>query len=351
VSDSNPTLSEMAARQVLLVQAFETGVAENPQWTPEDRAWATRGAREADAPGAGDAQFLHTRASLALQRLAPRDVGVAREASSHRWRPAWVGLALLLGLAAGIAVDAIGSSQRINLLAPPVWALITWNGLVYLSLLLPAPVGLKAWLVRRLAGQAAAGTPMARFHAAWASAGGPLLRARAALLLHVASAALALGLIAGLYARGLVLDYRAGWQSTFLDATQVQAALSTLLSPAVLLTGIPVPDAAALGALRVAPEALPVASAAPWIHLYATLLMLCVVVPRTALALTVAARSQRRARRLCCRCRHRTSRRCCASARASRRRCRCCRTARPALRTHWPACVLCWQARWAARCV
>jgi hypothetical protein len=122
-----------------------------------------------------------------------------------------------------------------------------------------------------------------------------LLRARAALLLHVASAALALGLIGGLYLRGLVLDYRAGWQSTFLDAAQVHSALSTLLAPAVLVTGIAVPDVAALQALRVSPEALPVASAAPWIHLMAALLTLCVVLPRTALALTVAWRSHHRA--------------------------------------------------------
>jgi hypothetical protein len=41
-----------------------------------------------------------------------------------------------------------------------------------------------------------------------------------------------------------------------------------------------------------------VASAAPWIHLYAAMLMLCVVLPRLALAFTVAARSLMRARRL-----------------------------------------------------
>jgi hypothetical protein len=295
VNASNPTLSEAGARDVLLVRAFETGPDDNPQWTQEDRAWATRLAREADTPTATDAQFLQARARHALQRLAPRDVGVAREAASRRWRASWVGLALLAGLCAGVAVDAIGSSQRINLLAPPVWAVIAWNGLVYVSLLLPTPLGAKAWLVRRLAGQGPSGTPMARFHAAWAVNGAPLLRARAALLLHVASAAVALGLIGGLYLRGLVLDYRAGWQSTFLDAAQVHWALSTLLAPAVLVTGIAVPDMAALQALRVSPEALPVASAAPWIHLIAALLVLWVVLPRTALALTVAWRSHLRA--------------------------------------------------------
>ncbi len=298
MNPSDPTFTEAAARRVLLLQAFESGPADNPQWTPEDRAWATRMARETDTPAASDAQFLQARAGHALQRLVPRDVGAAREAASRRWRAAWVGLALLAGFGLGLAVDAIGSSQRINLLAPPVWAVIAWNALVYLGLVLPMPKGPKAWLVKRLAGRGPTGTPMARFHAAWAAAAAPLLRARAALLFHGASAALAAGLIAGLYLRGLVLDYRAGWQSTFLDASQVQSALATLLAPAVLWTGIPVPDAAALQALRVAPEALPVASAAPWIHLYAAMLVLCVVLPRTALALMAAWRSRQRARRL-----------------------------------------------------
>jgi hypothetical protein len=139
---------------------------------------------------------------------------------------------------------------------------------------------------------------MARFQAAWLRTGAPLLAARAGLLFHAAAAALALGLVAGLYVRGLVLDYRAGWQSTFLDAAQVRAALAVLLSPAVAFTGIAVPDAAALQALRVAPEALPTASAAPWIHLYAAMLALFVVLPRALLAGWCAARAAQWARRL-----------------------------------------------------
>ncbi len=304
------TLSEADARRVLLVQAFETGPADNPQWTPEDRAWATRLARETTPAGAPPERFLVERARHALQRLAPRDAGVVRALAQRGWRSGWLLAALLIGLLAGVAVDAIGSGQRINLLAPPVWGVIAWNALVYASLLLPLPAGARAWLVRRLAGHAGQGTAMARFRAAWLRTAAPLLAARAALLFHTAAAALALGLIAGLYVRGLVLDYRAGWQSTFLDATQVRAALAVLLSPAVALTGIVVPDAATLQALRVAPEALPFAaaavnanaiastSAAPWIHLYAAMLALFVVLPRTLLAAVCAARAWRSARRL-----------------------------------------------------
>ena len=297
-----PTLPERAARRVLLVQAFESGATENARWSAEDRAWATRLARDTTPAGAAPERFLYERSLHALQRLAPRDAALHRLFTRRVWRWAWVALALLLGLLGGLAVNAIGGGQRVNLLAPPVWALIAWNLLVYGSLLLPVPRVARRWLKQRLLGYSTVGSalesPLARFRVAWARQASSLLGARAALLLHVAAAALAGGLIAGLYVRGLVLDYRAGWQSTFLEPTQVRAWLATLLAPAVALTGIGVPDASALQALRVAPDALPVASAARWIHLYAAMLGLFVVLPRTVLALVAARRARKLTRRL-----------------------------------------------------
>ena len=71
--------------------------------------------------------------------LAPRDKAVARWLDRRLWRPGWTLLALLLGAVLGLAADALGGSQHINLLAPPVWVVMAWNLLVYLSLLLPVP--------------------------------------------------------------------------------------------------------------------------------------------------------------------------------------------------------------------
>ena len=72
----------------------------------------------------------------------------------------------------------------------------------------------------RLPRLAAGGSAAAlhRFAALWLERSRGLATRRAETLLHAAAAALALGLIAGLYLRGLVFDYRVGWQSTFLDA-------------------------------------------------------------------------------------------------------------------------------------
>jgi hypothetical protein len=92
--------------------------------------------------------------------------------------------------------------------------------------------------------------------------------------------------MAGFYLRGLVLDYQAGWESTFLTAEQAHALLRVLYGPAALVTGIPVPDAAHLAAIR-----WPTArgeSAAPWIHLLAATALLFVVLPRLLLALVAS---------------------------------------------------------------
>ena len=285
-------LDEAAARRVLMVQAFETGPADGKPWTAEDRALVTRLARETTPVDARPERYLDERARHALHMLAPRDKAVARWLDRRLWRPGWTLLALLLGAVLGLAADALGGSQHINLLAPPVWVVMAWNLLVYLSLLLPVPKRARAWLARRLARVPGGSAPLQACGQAWARHGWPLAVARAALLLHLAAAALAAGLVAGLYLRGLVLDFRAGWQSTFLDAATVQTVLATLLAPAVAATGIALPDAAALEALRVGPQGAASASAAPWIHLYAAMLALFVVAPRLALAVWAAARSR-----------------------------------------------------------
>ncbi|KPF44737.1 hypothetical protein IP80_17435 [beta proteobacterium AAP65] len=294
-------MTEEEARQVLLLQALETAPpppGQRPVWSADDSTWATRQALAAVGEGAAPASFVVVRAGAALQRLLPRDAALQRWLVRRGWHPAWLGLALLLGALAGLLADQLGAPQRVNLLAPAVWAVVAWNLAVYLVLLLPLPSwpggGLRSALaalgLRVPGGDGAA----ARAGALWAEHAAPLMAHRAALVLHSGAAALAAGLVAGLYLRGLVLDYRAGWQSTFLDATAVQQALGWLLAPASALTGIAVPEVAPL---RVLPGADATASAAPWIHLYAATLGLAVVLPRALLALWAGRRAAAQARR------------------------------------------------------
>lgn len=286
-------MNEDEARQVVLLQAREQGSdpvgTHTPLWTAEDRSWATRQAVSAVGEEAGPERLVLARTAVALQRLLPRDASGKAWLQRRAWHPAWVVLAGVLGLVAGLVVDQLGLPQRVNLLAPAVWALVAWNALVYLALLLPSPLkGLRSgWM--RLFQKGDEGLA-----SLWADRAAPLNLSRLALVLHVAAAALALGLIAGLYLRGMVLDYRAGWQSTFLDAPVVQAALNLLLAPAQWLTGIAVPDVAPL---RIGPGADAQASAAPWIHLLAATLAWAVVLPRLLLAAVAAGRARRLASR------------------------------------------------------
>ena len=300
-------MNEASARRVLLLQALEgDGDPGSPrgasQWTAQDSAWASRMALESSGTSTAPDAFVAERARHAMERFAPRAPAVAQWLARRAWRPLWWVAAAGVGLLAGLVADAVASGQRINLLAPPFWGVVVWNLLVYVWLVWEGlhsvlarrkpsaggARGLVRWLQRLMAqrGNGAANLPVGQaFALSWARHSAPLSTARAVGLLHTAAAALGLGLLAGMYARGLVLDFRAGWESTFLSAGQVHAALSLLLAPALGLSATALPEPAALEALRFSPayEAAG-ASAAPWIHLYALTLVLFVLIPRLALA-------------------------------------------------------------------
>ena len=296
--DDSP-LDEGDARRVLLVRCVEAA-RESPLWTAEDRRWAGRAASQALGDDAPRARWLAERARLALQRLAPRDAALRRVLEQPLWRPRWPALAVGAGALVGLMSDALLAGPYFNLLSPPFYALLAWNlalyaGLAWQRLRGGAPSGplrrgvargLERWLRRVTRGplSPASHGVLADFALRWAAASRPLTAARAALLLHLAGAALALGLVAGMYARALVFDYRAGWATTLLDASVVHALLSAVFAPAQMVSGLALPDAAGIAALRVTPATAASASAAPWLHLMAITLGFVVLLPRMVLA-------------------------------------------------------------------
>jgi hypothetical protein len=307
-------MREHDARKVRAVQAFDaTCPADHPLWTAEDRAWASRVARDEVGSDAPAHDFIVARARAAMQRLAPRDARLAQWVDAPAARGTPVALIVGLALAAGVLAPALGALESIDLLAPPVWAVVAWNGLVYLVLalrlfggrLFTPPSALARWLARwtgtpapvapRRSGSAEAYKMLA---AQWARDAAPMAGSRLARALHLGAAALGAGLVAGLYLRGVVFDFRAGWQSTFLDAPQVHTLLSTLLGPASVLSGIALPDRDGVAALRLAAGEAARAPAAAWIHLYALTVTLTVVLPRLLLALASGLRAGHLSRRL-----------------------------------------------------
>ncbi len=295
-------MNEFEARSALLVRAYETMSPAQTQgrWTEEDRGWATQAALQLEGEQASPAVFIAHRACLAAERLCARDYAVRRVVGALSWRP-WVGWALaLLALAAGVATDAIGSAQQINVLAPPLLALLAWNLIVYAVLLLRAVTrfagaaalrpGPLARLLARTVHAAASERrmeqltqPLAAFARDWVLASASLTASRVARILHWAAAAFAAGALLGMYLRGFALEYRAGWGSTFLDAPAVHALLSVVLGPAAALSGIGLPDAAGLAAIR--SSLSPGENAARWIHLYALTVAVLVLLPRSLMAL------------------------------------------------------------------
>lgn len=302
-------MDESAARQTLLVRAYER--AGSPHWNEADREWATQGALHIVGEQAKDDAFIARRAALAIERLRERDPAVPRLLAAVTWRP-WVGrVPVIAAFGFGLALDAIGAQGRVNLLAPPLLALIAWNLLVY-ALLAARSVALLTRTKPRALGPLAAAVaraahaiadPGLRFGAGpagsflldWTQASRRLTAARVGRVLHTAAIAFALGALTSLYLRGLAFEYRAGWESTFLDASQVHALLAVVLGPASRLTGIALPDAQGFAALRF-PESAGVI-AAPWLHLYAVTVALCVLLPRLLLAAADRAFEARRARR------------------------------------------------------
>jgi hypothetical protein len=297
-------MDERSARDVVLVQAIETADRTRAIWSDADRIAVGQEAAHAVGEGAAAEAYLGRRAAFALSRLVAREPRL-RSLLGHRVAGSKVAMiATAAAFIVGVAAAHVGPAQRINLLAPPVLALLAWNVAVYVLLAIAiatsrggahgtARDGLRP-LLARLLGAVPRGwrevgdtRPLARaaamFTADWTGMATPLWQRRAAGILHAAAAALALGEVAGLYLRGIALEYRAVWQSTFLDASDVARVLHLVLAPGALVTGIAVPGAEALTALGPASQG---ENAARWIHLYAGTILVVVVIPRLVLAAT-----------------------------------------------------------------
>ena len=85
------------------------------------------------------------------------------------------------------------------------------------------------------------GRAVEAFVGEWTRYAAPVIARRSHRVLHLGSAVVALGLIAGLYFRGIVFQYEAGWESTFLGPSQVRDVLGIVFGPASRLSGVPLP--------------------------------------------------------------------------------------------------------------
>ena len=308
-------MNEQVARDVVLVRAIETMDAKHEILSEDDRKYASRSARELAQWQASDRKsevtaelFLQQRCEQILKRLAERTPSLK---GFLGLRTGFTSLAVALPVIAlliGAGLDRISDPHRVDLLSAPLLAIIGWNLLVYLILFIwifipsPGSSWISEGMMRSLSGAKAAlprklphvlSSALTEFTRQWSELSAPLNRARLNRTVHLSAAMFAIGAMLSLYARGFLAEYRAGWESTFLDAGQVHAILSALFAPVLALFPLQGFSIAEIEALRFSrpPSA---AGGARWVHLYGATLLLLVVLPRMGLA----AVAQWRARRL-----------------------------------------------------
>jgi hypothetical protein len=307
-------MDENAARRVLLVRAAEGSDSAGTLLSEDDRRYAARAAAElvrwqaTDRGERASAEaFIATRAELLTAKLVERSPRTGRALAAMRWRP-WIGIALpAIALASGLVAEHIADPGHVNVLAFPLLGIIVWNLAIYVWLLVrtmraivrrsrrePGWVaqllsGARRNLMERVTGPLAVAA--ASFAFEWGERSTPLIAARAARILHLSAAALAFGAIAGLFLRGLAFEYRAGWDSTFLDAPAVHGLLASFLGPAARFIGQPFPSVEEVAALRW--NAGGGENAARWIYLYTVTVAALVIVPRLVLAAIAGLRERR----------------------------------------------------------
>ncbi len=228
--------------------------------------------------------------------------------------PAIIAAALLLGWFS----NSLGPDRLINILSFPLLGLALWNLTVCSFMLVgylrhrTSSGSSSSWLdhwpgrnhltEKLLAGFSDArekeisANAIEQFLTGWNRLWAGVHAARAKLVFHCAAIALALGIVGGMYFQGLQKEYRAAWESTFLDSAGLHRLLSVVLGPASSMTGIPVAPAAELETMRLHPGQSPSAAgghAAPFIHLWAATAGIFILLPRLVLV-ALAWREKRR---------------------------------------------------------
>jgi hypothetical protein len=309
-------LNEINARQLLLVRAVESADTEEVVLRRDERQYATRTAlaQTAATPNAqaSHEKFLASRAALLFDRLKERYPQVEQACNAARW-PAWLSWSLpVVAFALGLVTNELSTDRRVNIIAFPFLGMLAWNVIVYVVLIIgalrpnrgaharPSFIDPVVQLIKRptqslkVAPDTSEPLPrgLSRFAVDWLYFSTPLAVHRTRGTLHLSAALFAIGILLGMYVRALGLEYRAGWESTFIDEYILHRVLSIVLGPASAITGIAIPDPVELRIIRWS-ATQPGDNAARWIHLYATTALVFIVVPRGAMWVWHAVRANR----------------------------------------------------------
>lgn len=313
------SIDEASARRIVLAQAIETADAHGKLASEVERALIDREAKQAAQAGAGAGagpvtaeHFLDLRAQRVLALVEGRDRTIASLRSGSPWRNSALAAVPLATALLGALTERIADPHRVDLLSLPLIGIVLWNVLAYLLTLgswvllgrargRPAFDALRRWAdaVREWRGRSGhlRADVIARFHLQWNTAAAPLHLQRWKALLHLAAFGWAAGIAASLLVQGLVVEYRVGWESTFLDAGQVRAVLHVLLAPVMWLFAFDPFTLQEIARLQLGPGDVGQVERR-WVWMYVALLLLVVMVPRGLLAMYALWRAGRLARRV-----------------------------------------------------
>ena len=321
-------MRQRALQSVLLIHAIEQADLAGDALPLGDRIDATREAvdgRPLPPAGVGavidgdSERLLARRANALLARLRVRSPGVDRILAAAAGPTGLDRTLLLLAFALGVVL-AFADGGRIDIFAYPLIALVIWNLIVYLVLIIrtfksaeqagraagtvrprePTMLQrdgiLRRWLTGLYAHRVRArietlithsigfNAPLApglrRFAADWGELGRPLFRERARRLLHLSALLVAAGLMVGYGLRGLFLRQPAGWGATVFGPASAHSALLTLYGAASAFSGIRIPSAHDIQALAWTGPASGGGSAGPWVYLIACTALIYIVFPR-----------------------------------------------------------------------
>ena len=288
--------------KILLVQALEESDPHGHHLPLSTRHHATQQAKDqhdlaSDHSTEATLSFLTTRSDI-IWAFVKKAFPTFSESWKHLQTDIPSLLVAIPALIAGLLINGLGESQRVNLLNFPLLLLLLWNiGTYVSSALLPLlNTSVKTtwldttatWTSKQVEKWQQRTWPTGYRSDPWAQEAGtrftrlwwphirPLWTERLRQLLHLGAACMAMGMILGMYTRGLALDYQANWESTFLSANQVHGILHLLLGPAAWLLQYSFPQLSEIVNLQ-APKHGP---ASQWIHMWTLTALIVIVIPR-----------------------------------------------------------------------
>jgi len=287
-------MDESAARRVLLAHAIETTDGEGRLLAAAERDQADLQSRQEALQGAATLsadEFIALRARHVLARVAVHHPQLAALQEPRPWLTWAEWLLPLAAFVTGVATDAIGNPHRVDLVSLPLLGIVVWNVAIYAALFASmftrSKTAKRSWLdgLARWGSRSndAAAQASMRFHMDWFRAARAIYVARIARVLHLSAAAWAAGVILSLLVRGLVVEYRVGWESTFLGPQQVYELLRLLRIPALLVFPFDTFSVGDVAQMRFS-DGGGAQYGAPWVWMYVALLITVVILPRLVLA-------------------------------------------------------------------